>query len=200
MEDLISRGHASGPDGLQVLNAVEAERVVEQLRAVPVEEVGSSRWLQQQSSIEKLNVQAHRNAQMHADEFVKDLIVSFDKVNVLIHELLAIEVWKQKLLPLLKKHMAGKLDSVTVYMLLFHEANLANLLELLLYHDDVVESISDDALLELVDWCHRKLHYLNSAAHADARYVEHTTQVRQVHAIMSGLLRLHCASVQVLPE
>lgn len=178
MEDLIARGHASAPDGIQLMSAPEAERVIEQLVEFSLDDVGSSRWMQQQSYISKLNLQAHRNAQMHADEFVKEAMVSFDKVGLLIHELLVMDVWRQKLLPHLKQHMARKMDSVTVYMLIFHEANLANLLELLLFHEDVVESVSEDALLELVDWCHRKLRYLNSAAQADARFVEQTTQVR----------------------
>lgn len=37
-------------------------------------------------------VQAHTNAQMHADEFVVELLVSLDKMQVLVHDLLLIEV------------------------------------------------------------------------------------------------------------
>ena len=46
--------------------------------------------------------QAHHNAQMHSDEFVVESLVSFDKITVLIHELIAIEVrsslWPQRCL------------------------------------------------------------------------------------------------------
>lgn len=41
----------------------------------------------------------------------------------------AAQVWKDKLFPLLKQHLAEQVDSVTSYLLLYHEAALANLLE-----------------------------------------------------------------------
>jgi hypothetical protein len=37
-------------------------------------------------------MQAHWNAQQHTDEFVMDLLVSLDKVSLLVQELLVIEV------------------------------------------------------------------------------------------------------------
>lgn len=36
--------------------------------------------------------QAHYNARTHSDEYVVDLLVSLDRVKVLVHDLLAIEV------------------------------------------------------------------------------------------------------------
>jgi hypothetical protein len=39
-----------------------------------------------------VTLQAHHNAQTHSDEFVMSALVSFDKVSVLIHELLVFEV------------------------------------------------------------------------------------------------------------
>jgi hypothetical protein len=39
------------------------------------------------------------------------------------------QVWKERLFPLLKDHLAHEVDSVTSYQLLYHEAALANLLE-----------------------------------------------------------------------
>jgi hypothetical protein len=37
-------------------------------------------------------LQAHHNAQTHSDEFVLELLVSFDKLSALVQELLVIEV------------------------------------------------------------------------------------------------------------
>jgi len=37
-------------------------------------------------------MQAHHNAQHHAEEFVVELLVSLDRMHVLVHDLLAIEV------------------------------------------------------------------------------------------------------------
>jgi hypothetical protein len=66
--------------------------MIEQLRPLPVEEVGSAKYLMQHDWIEKLNLQAHCNAQAHSDEFVMEYLVSYDKVTTLVHDLLVIEV------------------------------------------------------------------------------------------------------------
>ena len=76
------------------LPAHEAERVVESLREFTIEDVGSPAWSSQRQSLERLNVQAHHNAVTNSDEFVKEFLVSHDKVATLVHELLVIEAWK----------------------------------------------------------------------------------------------------------
>jgi len=55
-------------------------------------QVGTPAWLEQHEAVEALNLQAHLNAQAHADEFVKEALVSLDKLGVLVHELLVAEV------------------------------------------------------------------------------------------------------------
>lgn len=105
-----------------------------------------------------------------------------------------VQIWKAKVLPHLKKHLAKKVDSVVYYTVFYHEATLANLLEVCihphlslwqcvpsniglmppippqvtLFHSHAAEAASEDALLELVDWCHRKAIYLNNQGHEDA--------------------------------
>lgn len=39
------------------------------------------------------------------------------------------QAWKDKLYPLLKQHLADHVDSATSYLILYHEAAVANLLE-----------------------------------------------------------------------
>ena len=41
---------------------------------------------------------------------------------------------------------------------------LGGLLQVVLYHQEACEAISDDALLELCDWCYRQLLFLNKDA------------------------------------
>jgi hypothetical protein len=43
--------------------------------------------------------------------------------------LLRHQVWRERLLPLLERHLAESMDSVAAYHLLYQEAALANLLE-----------------------------------------------------------------------
>ena len=38
-----------------------------------------------------------------ADDFVKEALLSFGKIDTLVHELLCVEVWKENVLPLLFK-------------------------------------------------------------------------------------------------
>jgi hypothetical protein len=40
-----------------------------------------------------------------------------------------LQAWKERLFPLLKEHLAEHVDSATSYLLLYHEAAIANLLE-----------------------------------------------------------------------
>ena len=112
-------------------------------------------------------LQAHHNARAHQDEFVVEALVSFNKINTLIVNLLTIEAWKEKLYPHLRSHLANKLDNLSSYTMMYHEAAVTNLLEVALFRSDAVEAIDEDHLVELVDWCYRQLVYLNTQAHKD---------------------------------
>lgn len=72
------------------------------------------------------------------------------------------QIWKDNMLPLLAGHLAASMDSVTAYQLLYHETVVANLLEICMFHPHACQALPDDALLELCDWCYRKLVHLNT--------------------------------------
>ncbi|KAF6262535.1 hypothetical protein COO60DRAFT_1675619 [Scenedesmus sp. NREL 46B-D3] len=173
---LRSQEHGSSSD-TTLITAFEAEQLIEQLQATAIEQVGNSKFMKQHDAIQKLNLQAHYNAQTHSDEFVLELLLSLDKLSVLVQELLVIEAWKERLFPLLKEHLAEHIDSATSYLLLYHEAAIANLLEVLLFHRHACEALDEDVLLELADWSMRKLAHLNSgAAHTYANAPERSVQ------------------------
>jgi hypothetical protein len=124
---------------------------------------------------------------------VLELFVSLGKLDTLIHNLLVIEAWKEAVYPLVSHHIATTVDPILSYTLLFHEALLANLLEVsglgachplavmvlrqaaasltvlasqvTLFHEHACQAIDEDHLLELCDWGYRKLQYLNSQAY-----------------------------------
>lgn len=52
---------------------------------------------------------------MRSDEFIMESLVTFDKVKLLIFDLLVTEVWKQKVLPILKPEII-KISSFRSYM------------------------------------------------------------------------------------
>ncbi|KAF1391816.1 hypothetical protein PFLUV_G00046000 [Perca fluviatilis] len=147
-----------------VILPVEAEGFVQSLETFSLKEVGSERWFRQHEYIEKLNMQAILNASAMHDEFIKELLVSFGKIPVLVHEMILVEVWKHKVFPILcQLQDFNPNNTFHLYMVIHHEATVINLLETIMYHKDSCEA-ADDSVLDLVDYCHRKLTLLASKA------------------------------------
>lgn len=142
-----------------VLDATTAERFVEQLRTFRIEDVGNSEWLSQHERLEKLNLQAHQSAMTNSDEYVLEAILTFNKLQVLVDDLLTIEAWKDFVYPKLVNDIAGK-NSMRVYFILYHEATILNLFEVLLYHKHIAAAIGEN-MIELIDYVVRKLTKLN---------------------------------------
>ena len=143
-----------------IIDPMEAERYIEGLMKFKVEDVGSSRWLDQHAQLEKLNLQAHQSAMSNSDEYIIESLLTFSKLEVLIHDLLIIEAWKENVYPQLKQRVAGR-NSIRIYFVLYHEATVVNLLEVLLYHKHICEN-GGEQMLELVDYVARKLTRLQS--------------------------------------
>ena len=123
-------------------------------------EVGTEKWMKQHEVIEKLNLQSHQSARTNSEDFVLETISAFEKLPVLVHGLSVIETWKEFVYPKVCKDLA-KSHSMRTYFVLYHEATLANFLEVLMYHDYSVEAL-EDTVIELVDWTVRRLVYLNA--------------------------------------
>ncbi|KAG7396453.1 Zinc finger MYND domain-containing protein 10 [Phytophthora boehmeriae] len=138
----------------------EAEQIVERLKEQTPEQIGrSTTWLEYHHAMEKLNLQAHQSAQRKQDNFVVESLLTFDKFPTVISSLLSLELWKANVLPLLRCQ-DQEAASLRLYFVVYHEATLTNLLEVAFYHEHVVESLTDDLLLELIDYCMRKLSWL----------------------------------------
>ncbi|KAG8007716.1 Zinc finger MYND domain-containing protein 10 [Nibea albiflora] len=142
----------------------EAEGFVQSLETFPLKEVGSARWSRQHEYIEKLNMQAILSASAMHDEFVKELLVSYGKIPVLVHEMILVEVWKQKVFPILcQLQDFNPKNTFNLYMVIHHEATIINLLETIMFHKESCEA-AYESVLDLVDYCHRKLTLLASKA------------------------------------
>ena len=155
-----------------VLDPSEAERYVESLQSFEIEDVGSSKWMEQHSCVEKLNLQAHQSALTNSDEFVLEAILTFGKLEVLVNDLVIIEAWKEQIYPLLLDRVAGR-NNMRVYFILYHEATVVNLLEVLLFHRHVCEGFGE-RILEIVDYCAKKLARLNGGYNFRAHEPLHT--------------------------
>ena len=138
-----------------VVSAYDAERLVESLTKFNIDEIGSKKWFEQHENLEKLNLQAHQHAMTNSDEYVLEAVLTFGKFDVLIHDLLIVEAWKENVFPKLLDNIGGK-NTMRLYFVLYHEATLVNFFEILLYHKHVCEA-GGDLMMELVDYTARKL-------------------------------------------
>uniref|UniRef100_A0A5F5Q094 Zinc finger MYND domain-containing protein 10 n=1 Tax=Equus caballus TaxID=9796 RepID=A0A5F5Q094_HORSE len=142
---------------LELLLPGEADVLVLGLRSFPLREMGSGGWNQQHENLEKLNMQAILDATASQGEPIQVLLVTHGKIPVLVEELIAVEMWKQKVFPVLCRLEDFKpLNTFPIYMVVHHEASIINLLETVFFHKEVCES-AEDTVLDLVDYCHRKL-------------------------------------------
>jgi hypothetical protein len=86
--------------------------------------------------------------------------MSQNKIADIVHHLLSIETWKEKVFPLLIEDLAVH-DNVRAYFMMYHEATAVNLLELILYQKEAVETLGETQI-DLIDYCMRKIHLLNT--------------------------------------
>jgi hypothetical protein len=135
------------------LSKNEIEHYVEHLRLFPVEEVGSQAWLQQMMNIERLNVCAHLHAANQQFEQVVDSITTFDKFELLVHELLAADLFLKNCMPTIKPRIP-QIAFARVYVTERSITTLLNLLELVVFHP---ENLSSEGCLPLIDFCNRKM-------------------------------------------
>jgi ribosome-associated translation inhibitor RaiA len=138
-----------------ILHTEEIKEIIAKLVEVDIEGYGSKLWFKQDENLQKLNMQTHVNAIMKTDEFIMDECVSQDKLKLLIYDLVVSEAWKRKVLPLLKNQYA-QMNTFRSYIAVYHEAVVANLLEILLYYNTAVME-SGDLLVDVIDWAYDKL-------------------------------------------
>ncbi|KAI8912721.1 hypothetical protein EDD86DRAFT_245594 [Gorgonomyces haynaldii] len=145
----------------EYLSAFEAERLVQSLVKLDLEDVGSTKWMIQHEAIERLNIQAHRNVQNNSEEYITEAFM-----RTLVHDLILIQTWKQQVYPLVKKELISD-DSMTAYFLNYHEATVINLLELLFFNKDAVIAVGD-WIHDLNEMISQKINYLITLKHPEA--------------------------------
>ncbi|OHT10578.1 hypothetical protein TRFO_20072 [Tritrichomonas foetus] len=161
------------------LSKSEVENIVEHLRTFPVEEFGSPAWLHQMMNIERLNVCAHHQAMNNQFEQVVDAINTFDKAEVLVHELLAADLWLRNCMKKIEPRF-HKLAFGRKFMCERSPTTILNLLELVVYHP---ENISSEALLPLIDYCNTQMARLIDMDLGDLVVDEPPEDKRQIFSV-----------------
>lgn len=97
--------------------------------------------------------------------------VTFDKIKLLIYDLIVSEMWKKNILPLIKnqlsktssfrQYIAVYFFFYVIYIFLFymqiqHEAVICNIIEVIFFHRTAIEA-AENYLLEIIDYCYRNI-------------------------------------------
>jgi len=148
-------------------------RDVEGLETFALENVGSHSWRAQRATIARLRALAYDDAVMcdESDETrpkVASALTRAQKFETLLRELLCAETWRAEALPralaLEPKLMDDVVMNFAIYLTIYHESVLCNLLELSVFERGTYADVSDDVVVELADYCHRALVRLNALA------------------------------------
>ncbi|XP_047119753.1 zinc finger MYND domain-containing protein 10 [Schistocerca piceifrons] len=135
-----------------IIHPGEIETYVSYLEPTNIEELGSRRWFEIHERIQKLHQQSILEAGEMREETVKDTLISYGKIPVLVYEIICISVWKEKILPRLLSIEPNPGNTFMAYTILFHEASIIGLLETILYHTDSCVAL-EDSCVDLIDYC-----------------------------------------------
>jgi len=181
------------------MEADEASRLIEGLRTFALDEVGSDAWLEQHVSVHKLNIWAHQSAERNEDNFVLEGLVSHEKMELLVRELVIIEVWRENCLVADEefRSFVAKKHHIRGYHAVFHEATLYNLLEVCLFHDYALQACGD-GLIDLLDCCVRRVHFLNSDKHQQSNKENSGDEESFLETLHDSLWKASIAAVSIL--
>ncbi|XP_037881633.1 zinc finger MYND domain-containing protein 10 homolog [Glossina fuscipes] len=125
---------------------------VESIRPFHIIDIGSPKWFDVHEMIIKLSQQATLEAVEHREEEVKEMLITTDKLKILIHEAFCVFLWKTRVLPHLLDIDPNPEATFVIYTVLYHEGAVMSLLDVALYHESGCQALQDSAL-DLVDYC-----------------------------------------------
>lgn len=149
-----------------IIQPEEYDLCVQHIRAFDVFAIGTEQWLDAHESLLKLNQQAVVEASTCREELVKELLITNDRIGILVHEAYCILVWRTKVLPrILSIDQQQSNANFIFYTVLYHEAMAVSLLEMCLYHEDGCEALCDSSM-DLIDYCAHAVTQLIGLVHA----------------------------------
>jgi len=141
-----------------VLTPFEAEHLIKDLESISFDEFTSIKMVRKHSILERLNMQAVKNALAATDDFILEFFVTYDKIIDIIKELLISRHWKSNVYPLIKDQIC-EISSVKTYVCLYHEAVIINILENFFFHLTACQA-AGDYLIEVVEYCYQRIYKL----------------------------------------
>ncbi|KAK4884912.1 hypothetical protein RN001_001183 [Aquatica leii] len=128
-----------------ILLSTEIDLYIDTMQPQKMENIGTKNWLEWHQRLQKLNQQAVIEAATVSEEYVKEALITFGKVSVLVHEAILINIWKYKVFPILLRLEDDPPITFIAYSVLYHEAVCVALLELIMYHGNTAEALGEIA-------------------------------------------------------
>lgn len=135
-----------------VIHPAELAHRIQSLRPQRVHEIGTATWITAHQTVLQLLQQATLEMRSHQEEAVTELLVEHAKLPVLVHELIAVQLWRTRVLPRLLAIEPQPTASFGLYTVLFHEATVLSLIECALFHPDGCRALNETSL-DLIDYC-----------------------------------------------
>lgn len=147
-----------------VIQSAEYDIYINGIKKFQVKDIGCRDWFESHEILIKFNQQAIIEASTYREELVKELFVSNDKLEVLVHEAYCILVWRTKVLPKMTMDESQGNSTFFLYSILYHEAVAISLLQILLYHENGCQALGDIAI-DLIDYCTQAIVQLIALTH-----------------------------------
>ncbi|VVC45787.1 Hypothetical protein CINCED_3A011151 [Cinara cedri] len=131
---------------MDIISQSEIDFFIEHIQESKLNELGSKKWYESHDRLQKLNQQATLEATENREEYIKDQIISFGKIPIIVHEAICVTIWREKVLPELLNISPNPKQSFTLYFILFHETVAVGLLQKILFHEEGVQALGNYAL------------------------------------------------------
>ena len=136
-----------------LLTSYESEEIISnRLIDVKLEEIGSKEFIQQHAYINKLNMQVVKNILSGGEDIIMSQFIDHDKLKPLIKELFTMSAFKHVIYPHIKEEISN-LSSIKSYLVIYHEACLANILENFFYSITACQA-ADDYIVDMIEYCY----------------------------------------------
>lgn len=180
-----------------ILSPWETEGFIENFQALPLEEFGTKRWFEHHKVLMLLNQQSVLEISSLREENVKEFFVSFQKIPVLIFEAIQIEIWKNKVFPLLIEINEEPLNTFILFSVFYHEELAVSLLENVLYHGETIETL-DDCIIDLIDYAMNNISNLLFVKKHDSEIIDKNSCLEELLEKCSELefdIGIKCISI-----
>ncbi|KAL5038330.1 hypothetical protein RTP6_005658 [Batrachochytrium dendrobatidis] len=142
----------------EYISAFEAEQLVHDIQKLDISQFGGEVWERQHEVLERLNIQAHFNLKSNNEEYITQALIVSKKIEIVVHNLLITSLWKTNVFPYLLEHLISQ-DSLKTYFMIFSEASLVNLMQVVLFEKEAFNQIGD-SMMPFLDYLVQKVVFL----------------------------------------